>query len=128
VPIAAVLRDYLDEHLLQHDDERVFGEPRWIARANDRARERWQKRKLPVLTLHAARHVCASYWIDAGFNAKTVSTFIGHANISITYNLYGYLFPGAETEAAELLDSYFARQLGGSTVAQTVAHPAKTPA
>jgi hypothetical protein len=31
--------------------------------------------------------------------------------------------PGSEAQAADLLDAYLAREAGGSTVAQTVAHP-----
>jgi integrase len=42
----------------------------------------------------------------AGVNAKALSTFMGHANISITLDRYGHLRPGSEGEAASLLDSY----------------------
>jgi integrase len=129
VPIAAVLRDHLDQHLLTiEDDGPLFGTPNWIARTNDRARERWQERGLPVLTLHEARHTYASFGIAAGLNAKTLSVYMGHTNIGITLNLYGHLFPGSETEAAGLLDVYFARRVGGSTVAPTVAHPEEVAA
>ena len=31
---------------------------------------------------------------------------MGHANISITLDRYGHLMPGAEVEAAGLLDAY----------------------
>jgi integrase len=124
VPIAAVLRDYLDEHLLSIDaDEHIFGTPRFVNRATERARKCWQERALPVLDLHEARHTYASFAIAAGLNVKTVSTYLGHATIQITLDLYGHLFPGHEDEAATMLDTYFARQAGGSAVAQTVAHP-----
>jgi integrase len=123
VPIAAVLRDHLDQLLLMIEGHQpLFGTPNWIARTNDRARKRWKERSLPVITLHEARHTYASFGIAAGLNAKTLSVYMGHANIGITLNLYGHLFPGSETEAAGLLDAYFARQIGGSTVAPTVAH------
>lgn len=32
----------------------------------------------------------------AGVNAKALSTFIGHARIAITLDLYGHLLPGSE--------------------------------
>ena len=38
-----------------------------------------------------------------------LSTFMGHANIRITLDQYGYLLPGAEGEAAELLDAVLTR-------------------
>jgi integrase len=45
--------------------------------------------------------------IAAGVNAKALSTFMGHANISTTLDRYGHLMPGSsEGEAAGLLDSY----------------------
>ncbi len=43
-----------------------------------------------------------------------LSTYMGHANISITLDLYGHLLPGSENEAAELLDAYLASQRAGS--------------
>ncbi len=129
VPIPAVLRDHLDEYLLSTDaDEHIFGSPRWVNRATGRARKRWHKRGLPIVDLHEARHTYASFMIAAGVNAKQLSTYLGHATIKITLDLYGHLFPGDEREAASKLDAYLARQAGGSTVAQAVAHPEETAA
>jgi len=47
--------------------------------------------------------------IAAGVNAKALSTYMGHANISITLDRYGHLMPGNEEEAAGLLDAYLER-------------------
>lgn len=47
--------------------------------------------------------------IAAGVNAKALSTYMGHANISITMDRYGHLMPGDESEAADLLDKVLAR-------------------
>ena len=47
--------------------------------------------------------------IAAGVNAKALSTYMGHANISITLDRYGHLMPGNEEEAAGMLDAYLAR-------------------
>ena len=44
--------------------------------------------------------------IAAGVNAKALQTFMGHASITVTLDLYGRLFPGSEDEAAVLLDAY----------------------
>jgi hypothetical protein len=56
--------------------------------------------------------------IPAGVNAKALSTFMGHANIAITLDLYGHLMPGSQAEAASLLDAYLVREIGGSTPPQ----------
>jgi hypothetical protein len=39
---------------------------------------------------------------------------MGHANIRITLDQYGHLLPGAEDEAAELLDAFLTRSLRGA--------------
>ncbi|MEA2221139.1 MAG: hypothetical protein QOJ35_3765, partial [Solirubrobacteraceae bacterium] len=43
-----------------------------------------------------ARHTYASLMISAGVNAKALSTYMGHANISITLDRYGHLMPSNE--------------------------------
>ncbi|HLM26017.1 MAG TPA: hypothetical protein VK304_03515, partial [Thermoleophilaceae bacterium] len=66
----------------------------------------------------------------AGVNAKALSEFMGHAAISITYDLYGHLMPGSHDEAASMLDAFLARAAGTDTdpqaAAQTAAHPAQS--
>jgi integrase len=64
------------------------------------------KAGLTPLGLHEARHTAASLFIAAGLNAKTVATYLGHANIAVTFDRYGHLFPGSEDEARRLLDTY----------------------
>jgi len=56
--------------------------------------------------MHECRHTFASLMIAAGCNAKALSTYMGHANITITLDRYGHLMPGNEAEAASLLDAY----------------------
>ena len=111
VPIAAVLRDYLDEHRLQ------AGGGEFALRRNvairptatlERADEAWKAAGLDRITLHECRHTFASLMIAAGVNAKALSTYMGHANIGITLDRYGHLMPGNEEEAAGLLDAYLA--------------------
>jgi integrase len=47
--------------------------------------------------------------IAAGVNAKALSSYLGHASITITLDRYGHLMPGSEDEAAGLLDAYLER-------------------
>jgi hypothetical protein len=61
------------------------------------------------LTLHDARHSYASLMIAADVNAKALSRWMGHANIGVTFDLYGHLMPGSEAEGAARLDAYLAR-------------------
>lgn len=36
---------------------------------------------------------------------------MGHSSIKVTFDLYGHLMPGAEAEAAALLDKYLGSQM-----------------
>jgi integrase len=107
VPIAAILRDYLDEHLLglawrDRPDGLVFGSTARIpftgTPTTGRAKKAWKAAKLQAITLHECRHTFASLMIAAGVNAKALSTYMGHANIGITLDRYGHLMPGNEAE------------------------------
>ncbi len=139
VPIAAVLRDHLAEHLMGADRtgaDLIFGNtPRSPFTANmlqRRADKAWAEAGLKRITPHECRHTFASLMIAAGVNAKALATYMGHAKIGITLDRYGHLMPGSEAEAAGLLDTYLASQLEraneaarGADVALTgVANPA----
>jgi hypothetical protein len=54
--------------------------------------------------------------IAAGVNAKALSAYIGHSSITLTLDRYGHLMPGAEAEAAHMLDSFLEepRNVGSS--------------
>jgi len=125
VPIPAVLRDHLDAYLADAPDGRIFS---CIRHGYDRGRAAATAAGVAPPTLHECRHGYASLMIAAGVNVKALSAFMGHANIGITLDQYGHLLPGAEDEAAGLLDAFLARQVGGRgdepTVPQTVPHPA----
>jgi integrase len=113
VPVPAVLRDRLDAFLLDAPARgRIF----------INLRESYDQGRAAIPTpptLHECRHGYASLMIAAGVNVKALSTFMGHANIRITLDQYGHLLPGAEDEAAGLLDAFLARQLGGAASAPT---------
>ena len=42
-------------------------------------------------------------------DARALSSYMGHASVTITYDRYGHLMPGNEEEAAALLDAYLER-------------------
>jgi integrase len=111
VPITPVLRRYLVEHRIRAADVEglVFGngsQPFAPTPLRKRAARAWRKAELEPITLHERRHTFASLMIAAGVNAKSLSTYMGHPNISITLDRYGHLMPGNEAEAASLLDAY----------------------
>ena len=127
VPIPAPLRDVLLEHRMSTPERvRVFRSQSWVNVAVKRARTTFTDAELTPVDLHTCRHTCASFLIAAGVNVKAVQAFMGHANISVTLDLYGHLLPGSEAEAATLLEAFLARSAGG-TVPPTVPQEADSP-
>ena len=109
VPIIERLALLLADHrvLTDHRDGLLFpgrGGERPVS--NDalrgRMRRAWTKAGMAELGLHEARHTFASLMIAAGVNAKALATYLGHANIAITFDRYGHLMPGNEAQARGL--------------------------
>ena len=111
VPIASRLKALLAAHRLAgRTDGLVFGEngTRAMSPAGSTARAdaAWKAAGIERITLHEARHTYASLMIAAGVNAKALSTYMGHANIAITFDRYGHLMPGNEAQARGLAEAY----------------------
>ena len=114
VPVIPILRDLLVDQKLRGDGEGLVwgsttGGPFNSGAVRRRARSAWAAESLSPIGLHECRHTYASLMIAAGGNAKALSTYMGHANISVTYDLYGHLMPGNEEAAADLLNAYLER-------------------
>jgi integrase len=84
VPLLAILRDHLDEHLLRTGcggEALVFGRtdqsPFAPMTVGKRARKGWEAAELEPMTLHECRHTFASLLIDSGANPKAIQTFHG---------------------------------------------------
>lgn len=118
VPIPETLRVPLAAHLLasgRRGGELAFGaietRPFYAEGVQRRADEAWGK-ELERVTFHECRHTFAALSIAAGVNAKALQSYMGHASIQTTFDLYGHLMPGSESEAAGLLDAYLAGASG----------------
>ena len=135
VPVPGVLRAFLLRHrMVSMGEGLVFprepgGTVPFAPTATDkRAKAAWKRgndavraeaeeegvevdpaRLLNAITPHEARHTYASLMIQAGVNAKALSTYMGHSSISFTWDRYGHLMPGNEAEAGDLLDAYLSR-------------------
>lgn len=122
VPIVGALRDILVEQKAADGQAGglVFGGSAPFQPSNlwRRAQRAWKRAGLRPIGLHEARHTFASILIAAGVNAKAITTYMGHASIQTTYDLYGKLMPGSEAEAAALVDAYLTRSDTASRIAQ----------
>lgn len=72
-----------------------------------------RKDALEPITLHEARHTCASLLIAAGVNAKALSVIMGHSTIAMTFDTYGHQMPGGLDEARTATDAYLAQLADG---------------
>jgi integrase len=113
IPISETLRAHLLAHRLGQgrggnglafgaSEERAF-EPSALL---ERARAAWSRAGLAPIALHECRHTYAGFMIAAGVNAKALQQYMGHSSITVTLDRYGHLMPGAEREAAGMLDAY----------------------
>ena len=132
VPLLAILRDYLREHLRRagrSGDDLVFGrslqEAFYASTVDGRAKRAWaaankgereaaeRERREPELlvpiSLHLCRHTFASLMIDSGANPKAVQEFMGHSKIQTTFDVYGHLLPGSRDEVRERMNAYLQR-------------------
>jgi integrase len=78
--------------------------PRNLSQAWWRIRE---AKKLPPVSFHAFRHSHVSMLIRAGVDILTVSRRLGHSKASITLDVYGHLFEGADAAAAKAIAGMF---------------------
>lgn len=58
--------------------------------------------------LYDLRHSCATLLLAAGINPKVVSERLGHASIKLTLDVYSYVLPNIQQEAAAKLDAILA--------------------
>jgi len=66
-----------------------------------------QRADLPNIRFHDLRHRCATMLISQGVHPRFVMEIMGHSQISVTMNTYGYVLPETQREAARLLDQLY---------------------
>jgi hypothetical protein len=114
VPIAQMLRHLQPGPADDLAFDRTPQKPFDPSTVSDRAARVRQAADLEPITLHECSHTFASILIAAGVNPKAVQTYMGHASITVTPDLYGHLLPGSEVEVRNLLDAYLDRSLKGT--------------
>jgi len=60
---------------------------------------------LPRIRFHDLRHTAATLMLGRGVHPKVASEMLGHAQVSITLDLYSHVSPTMQTEAAAALDA-----------------------
>ena len=62
-----------------------------------------ERLKLPKSTLHTTRHTFASKMVEAGARPEDLQKIMGHADYSVTANIYNYANAKQLTKAIRLL-------------------------
>jgi integrase len=63
------------------------------------------KIELPAIRLHDLRHTWATLALSAGEHPKIVQERLGHANVSITLDVYSHVSEGLHSDAASRVAS-----------------------
>ncbi|GLX01730.1 site-specific integrase [Microtetraspora sp. NBRC 16547] len=74
---------------------------------------------LPVIKLHEARHTAATLALESGLNVKIVSTQLGHAKTSITFDTYSHVRQAVHDAAAEQVWDFVEGRAAGATDARS---------
>ena len=90
IPIPSLLLDYLKSFLTDADCYLLTGTKKYTEPHQFYLRYKTFMRRLGLeeYTFHALRHTFATRCIDNGFDAKTLSEILGHANVATTLSLY----------------------------------------
>jgi integrase len=110
-------RAALRQHRRRQLEERMAAGPAWVdtglvfthpdgtmfhpGRITKTFRLLLERAGLPPIRLHDMRHSHASLLLGNGVPVKVVSERLGHAQASVTLNVYQHVLPGADEEAAE---------------------------
>lgn len=96
---------------LWHDGDFVFassvGTPLQEHRLSVAYKATLTRAGLPDVRFHDLRHTAATVAMESGVHAKVVQEMLGHANISITLDIYSHVTPDMQEEAVEKLNSRY---------------------
>ena len=81
-----------------------LGAPRNASTVTHQFRRLLRANGLPPRTMHQLRHGCATLLLAQGVDLKTVSSILGHSQITLTANTYAGVLPQLHTDALERLD------------------------
>ena len=68
--------------------------------------------RLPRVTFHGLRHTHITHLLRSGVPVHVVSARAGHANPTVTLNIYAHLLPGQQEGAAAVMDAALRNALG----------------
>ena len=95
---------YVDSGLVFRREDGQGYHPDLISQSFEKA---VRQSKQPRIRLHDLRHTHATLALQAGIHPKVVQERLGHANISITLDVYSHAIPAMDEQAASKIASLF---------------------
>jgi integrase len=84
----------------------TVGTPLWGGNLNRAFKATLQRAGLPKSTrFHDLRHTCATLLLKQGVNPKFVQELLGHADISLTLNVYSHVLPDMGDATADAIEA-----------------------
>jgi integrase len=84
----------------------TVGTPLWGGNLNRAFKATLQRAGLPKSTrFHDLRHTCATLLLKQGVNPKFVQELLGHADISLTLNVYSHVLPDMGDATADAMEA-----------------------
>lgn len=116
IPLPAFLVEFLSEYRREGEAYILTGttsfmEPRLCQRRYKKVLER---ANLPCFTFHTLRHTFATRCVEKGFDPKSLSEILGHANVSTTLQRYVHPSLDVKKEQMERLAKVSVRNRGVS--------------
>lgn len=121
IPIPQILAEHLselphDNLLVVHKDGRMFrSNHMWERNFNNYLEHISSVNNVDfVTTAHCLRHTYCTLLYEAGVDVLTASSFLGHANIETTMNIYTHLRSEKEKSNVSKLDDYLSSTMPNS--------------
>ena len=67
-----------------------------------------EKLEIPTANFHSLRHTFATRCVELGFDIKSLSEILGHANVNLTMNRYVHPSLELKTDNMQKLSTLFA--------------------
>ncbi len=103
------LEERMERGTLWQDHGLVFpstvGSPLLGGNLNRAFKATLRRAGLPEIRFHDLRHTCATLLLRQGVNPKYVQELLGHADISLTLNVYSHVLPDMGDAAAGAMDA-----------------------
>lgn len=89
----------------------VFVNARGNLFSSNNMQQRWIRTcvaaDIPYKGLHSLRHTFATRALEKGIDIKTVSSILGHKNVTTTMNIYQDVYSARKIEVAEIMNDLF---------------------